>query len=111
HKLGYDIEAIDKTNFAVNGTPHSDEEVDLQTTMENFIDSYKCNSFLNRNDKEQNIALCMAKQKRSRLKPLKNELEVNDFLQKLFHCDISDLSPSGQKITHALDMKDLDKFF
>lgn len=111
YKLGYDIEPIDLTRFAVNGTPSSDDQDDLQATIENFIDAYKCNSFLHRNEKEKNIALCMAKQKRSRLKPLNNELEVNDFLKKLYLCGVSDISPSGQKIIHTLSMDNLSSLF
>lgn len=111
YKLGYDIESIDQTRFAINGTPSSDDQDDLQTTIENFIDAYKCNSFLHRNEKEKNIALCMAKQKRSRLKPLNTELEVNDFLKKLYQCGIPDISPSGQKIIHTLSMDNLSSLF
>ncbi|MDR2979008.1 MAG: DNA mismatch repair endonuclease MutL [Bacteroidales bacterium] len=111
YKLGYDIEAIDRTNFAINGTPSTDDESDLQTTIENFVDSYKCNSFLHHDEKEKNIALCMAKQKRSRLKPLESEAEVNDFLKKLYQCGTSDITPSGKKIIHTLSMDNLSSFF
>lgn len=111
YKLGYDIEPINQTQFAVNGTPSSEEEDDLQVTIENFVNNYKCNSFLHHNEKEKNIALCLAKQRRSHFKSLQNEAEVNDLLRKLHQCQVRDTSPSGKKITHTLSINDLSAFF
>ena len=36
-KLGYELEKIDNTHFAVNGTPNDGEEGDVQSLIENAV--------------------------------------------------------------------------
>lgn len=110
-KLGYEIEPIDATNFAVNGTPYGEELENVQDAIERFVDSYQSNSFLHRIDKEQNTALSMARQKCGMMKPLREVCEVADFLKQLFACKVCDTSPSGQRILCQLNEETIDRWF
>lgn len=111
HKLGYDLEPIGKTQFAVNGTPNNEEDEDIQNTIDHLIESYKSNSFLHRNTKENCIALSLAKQKRSSWKSPQTEIEVKEFIKQLLSCQIPYSTPSGKKTIHTLGCNDIEHFF
>ncbi|MEG2070483.1 MAG: DNA mismatch repair endonuclease MutL [Bacteroidales bacterium] len=109
-KLGYDIEQIDTNHFAVNGTPN-EEEGDIQTILENVLEAFKSNLFLYKTEKEQNMALSLARQKRSLYKPLKEKVEITQLLQQLFACQVTCTSPSGKTIIRCLSKEELDNLF
>lgn len=111
-KLGYDLEKMDNTHFAVNGTPdNEDEEGDLQATIENVLNSFKTNMFLYKSDKESNMAFSFARQNRSRHKPMKEVAEVRAFLQRLLQCSCPGTTPSRKNIFHYLGDDELQRFF
>ncbi|MBO4489480.1 MAG: DNA mismatch repair endonuclease MutL [Bacteroidales bacterium] len=111
-QLGYDLEKIDMTHFAVNGTPNNEEEEgDLQTIIVNILDEFKSNTFLHRADKYQNIALCMAKQYKNRAVSLRTMEAVSEFLRQLFACECPTISPSQKKIIHYFDAENLEALF
>ena len=51
---------------------------------------------------EKNLALCMARQRRSTIKPITTMEEANSLLQQLFTCLVPTLSPSGKKVYEAI---------
>jgi len=97
-RLGYEIEPMSSTNFAINGTPVNEDIGDIQELIESIIDDYKSNRMNRMMETEKNLALCMARQRRSSLKPIITLQEVNSFLQQLFSCLMPTISPSGKKI-------------
>lgn len=97
-RLGYEIEPMSSTNFAINGTPVNEDIGDIQELIESIIDDYKSNRMNRMMETEKNLALCMARQRRSSLKPIVTLQEVNSFLQQLFGCLMPTISPSGKKI-------------
>jgi len=111
-KLGYDLEKIDNTHFAVNGTPNaSDEEGDVQSIIEQALDSFKSNQFLYKADNERNIAISMARQNRNRYKPLTSIEEVRTLLQQLLACSCPVTSPSEKRIMHVFSGEELHNCF
>jgi DNA mismatch repair protein MutL len=110
-KLGYDIEPMSNNQFAVNGTPQNEDGEDTQQILESFIETYKSNAFLHRKEKEDTVALSMAKQKRSRFTPFCDETEVRHFLQQLLDCTIPHTSPSNQKVIHIMNSETIKQFF
>ena len=110
-KLGYELEKIDNTHFAVNGTPNDGEEGDVQSLIENALESFKTNQFLYRADKNRNMAICMARQNRSRYAMPKSALEVRGFLQDLFQCACPATSPSEKSILHVIGGDELKRYF
>lgn len=111
-KLGYELEKIDNTHFAVNGTPNDNpDEGDIQAVIEKTLDDFKTNQFLYRADNQRNMAICMARQQRSRFKPLTSAEEVRDLLQQLFACDCPSTAPSDKKIIHWMGSDVLKRYF
>lgn len=111
-KLGYDLEKIDNSHFAVNGTPNADdEEGDVQAVIEQALESFKTNQFLYKADNERNIAISMARQNRSRYKPLKTLEEVRMLLQQLLACVCPETSPSEKRIMHVFSNEELRNCF
>jgi DNA mismatch repair protein MutL len=104
-KLGYDIEPMGGGNFAVNGTPHDEEEGDVQTLVENLLDEYQSHLIAHRSERDKNLALSLAHQKKAVMKPLSNLQEVNHFLQQLFACLLPSITPSGKKIFEVMDVE------
>ncbi|MBO7629580.1 MAG: hypothetical protein J6S87_06510, partial [Bacteroidales bacterium] len=109
-RLGFEIEPMTSTNFAINGTPVNEEIGDIQTLIESIIDDYKSNRMNRMMETEKNLALCMARQRRSSLKPIITKEEANSFLQQLFSCLMPTISPSGKKIYEVIGEEGLEKF-
>ncbi len=110
-KLGYDIEHMGNNQFAVNGTPQGEDCEDTQQILEAFIETYKSNAFLHRGEKEDTVALSMAKQKRSRFSLFKNEIEIRHFLQQLLNCQLPYTTPSNRKIVHLMGNEAIKQLF
>lgn len=106
-KLGYDIEPMGGGNFAVNGTPHDEEEGDVQTMVENLLDEYQSHLISHRAERDKNLALSLAHQKKAVMKPLSNLQEVNHFLQQLFACLLPSITPSGKKIFEVMEVEEM----
>ena len=104
-KLGYDIEPMGGGNFAVNGTPHDEEAGDMQTMVENLLDEYQSHLISHRAERDKNLALSLAHQKKAVMKPLSNLQEVNHFLQQLFACLLPSITPSGKKIFEVMEVE------
>ena len=109
--LGYDIELMGGNQFAVNGSPSDIEDENMQNTIEAVLESYKSNIFLYHAEKTANLALSMAKKKAGLYKPLTDDSEISAFIEQLFACPLSHLSPSGNKIIHYLSEEEIGSFF
>jgi DNA mismatch repair protein MutL len=109
--LGYDLEQIDSTSFAVNGTPSEEDSTNVQDTIIEIISLYKSQQFLSKNDTYKNLALSFAKQKRSRF-ALNNSSELKVlFIKQLFQTMVPNHSPSGKKIIHYISPEHLLEIF
>ncbi len=109
HNLGYDIEPMTQFQFAVNGTPCDEDASNIQELMENLLDNYTANMMNSRENRDKNLALSMARQKRSIMKPLSSLDEVNNFLRMLFSCILPTITPSGKKIFEKREAESLEK--
>lgn len=109
HRLGYDIEPMSPCQFAINGIPHNEENGNIQELIENLLDDYSSNMMISRDERDKNIALSMARQKKSLMKPLSCLEEVNHFLVSLFNCLMPNITPSGKKVFETLEEDSLAK--
>jgi len=110
-KLGYDIEQIDRTQFAINGVPSDESDTPIQELIEYTIENYKSNQFLHKDSKDNNIALSLCRQKCRFLKPLQNVEEAIATMQRLFACHVPDTAPCGKKIIHMVQVEELTNLF
>jgi len=111
HQLGYDLEQMDRSSFAINGTPSEEDLGNLQQIITEMIENYKTNQFLHKSEKHKNIALSLAKQKRNKYKVFQSELERITFLRQLYDTLVPSTSPSGKKIVHYINAEHLTQIF
>jgi len=111
YQLGYDIEQIDRSTFAINGTPSDKDPDDVQQTIIEMIENYKSSQLLHRNDKKKNIALSLAKQRRTKYKMFQSDLERVAFIRQLYNTLVPNITPSGKKIVHYINNEQLVQFF
>ncbi|MDX9892161.1 MAG: DNA mismatch repair endonuclease MutL [Bacteroidales bacterium] len=109
--LGFDLEQIDSTSFAVNGTPNEEESINIQETLIEIINLFRTEQFLNKNDKYKNLALTMSKQKRGKYRPFQSQEERIFFIRQLFKTMVPTLTPSGNKTMYNISIEHLPQFF
>ena len=109
--LGFDLEQIDSTSFAVNGTPNEEESINIQETLIEIINLFRTEQFLNKNDKYKNLALTMSKQKRGKYRPFQSQEERIFFIRQLFKTMVPTLTPSGKKTMYNISIEHLPQFF
>lgn len=111
YQLGFDLEQIDSTSFAVNGTPIDEEINNIQDTLLNIVNLFKTEQFLNKNDKYKSLALTMSKQKKGKYAPFQSQQERIYFIRQLFNSLVPSLSPSGKKTIQYLPLDQFTKWF
>lgn len=111
-KLGYDLEKMDNTHFAVNGTPNDEaDRGDLQSLIERVLEAYRTNQFLHKADKTRNMALSMARQNRRYHAVLNTPEQTRAFLHELYTGECPELSPSGKRVSRVMGVEDLQQLF
>jgi DNA mismatch repair protein MutL len=109
--LGYELEQIDRTSFAVNGTPVDEECGDIQQIIEQFVEMYKSQQFLHKTDRNTSIAKSLSKQKCSSQLQMPSETEQQAFIKQWLQCQVPHISPSGKKVSKSFTNTELQKFF
>ena len=106
--LGYELEQIDRTSFAVNGTP-VEESDSVQQVIEQFVEMYKTHQFLHKTDKNSAIAKSLARQKCSAQLQMVSESEQQAFIKQWLQCKVPHISPSGKKVSKIFTENELKK--
>jgi len=109
--LGYELEKVDRTSFAVNGTPVDEENLDMQQVIEELVEMYKSQQFLHKTDKNTSIAKSLAKQKCSSPLQISSETEQQAFVKQWLKCRVPHLSPSGKKVLKSFTEENIKSFF
>jgi DNA mismatch repair protein MutL len=109
--LGYELEQMDRTSFAVNGTPIEEETCDVQQVIEQFVEMYKTHQFLHKTDKNSAIAKSLARQKCSSSLQILSEPEQQAFIKRWLQCTAPHISPSGKKVSKVFTGEEVKKIF
>ncbi|MDR2972048.1 MAG: DNA mismatch repair endonuclease MutL [Bacteroidales bacterium] len=109
--LGYELEQMDRTSFAVNGTPIEEENCEVQQVIEQFVEMYKTHQFLHKTDKNSAIAKSLAKQKCSSKLQITSEPEQQAFIKQWLQCTVPQISPSGKKVAKIFTADEIRKIF
>lgn len=110
--LGYDLEKIDSTHIAVNGTPNDEDvEGDVQALVSNVLDSWQMSQVVGNSDRVASMALAMAKQKKGRQRIPTTKDEVIYLMTKLLASSSPQVSPSGKHIMHTFGDDELRRHF
>ena len=109
--LGYELEQMDRSSFAVNGTPIDEESSHVQEIIEQFVEIYSSQQFLHKTDKNSAIAKSLARRKSSILLQIASEIEQQAFIKQWLQCKMPNISPSGKKVARSFGKEDMLKFF
>jgi DNA mismatch repair protein MutL len=109
--LGYELEQMDRTSFAVNGTPVDEESSNTQEIIEQFVEMYKTHQFLHKTDKNSAIAKSLARQKSSVKLQITSESEQQAFIKQWLQCRAPHISPAGKKVVRSFTGEEVGKLF
>jgi len=109
--LGYDLEPITRTSFAVNGTPVNEENSNTEQIIEQFVEMYRTHQFLHKTDKNSAIAKSLAKLKCNSSLQISSEIEQQAFIKQWLQCQMPHISPSGKKVVKNFTEAEMQQFF
>ena len=106
-KIGFRLEAMNNTAFVINGTPADCKGSDAIAIIERIIEDYKNNLSGNQSDKQLNLARSLASQMAVKAGQTLSDLEMQDMVDRLFGCAVSEISPSGKRIYTIINADDI----
>ena len=106
-KIGFRIQAMNNQTFVINGTPADSKSNDAVALLEKILDMYKTNLVDLKLDKKLNLARTLASQLAIKSGQVLNPTEMQDLIDKLFACAVSEVSPDGKKIYTILNVNEL----
>lgn len=109
--IGFDIEAFGKNTFILNGIPEGLEEKNIQSLMEQLLESYKNNLISLRLSRKNNLAHSMAKTLGIKKGKALTQQEMNEIVRQLFISKAPEISPDGKKICVLFYEKDINQLF
>jgi DNA mismatch repair protein MutL len=110
-RLGFDIQEFGNNTFIVNGTPADIEDGEIKNIIDGILENFKNNLISHRLDKDINVALSMAKSTSIKQGQSLTEIEMQNIIDELYACQVSDTSPTGKKITVAITEDQLKRLF
>ncbi len=105
--LGFVLEQANPTTFMINGTPSDSAGHDAVVLLEKILDNYKINRTDLQLDRKLDIAKTMAVQLAIKAQTPLNELEMQNIVDQLFACNVSEVAPNGKKIYIIIGMEEL----
>lgn len=106
-KIGFRIQAMNNQTFVINGTPADSKSNDAVALLEKILDMYKTNLVDLKLDKKLNLARTLASQLAIKSGQALNPTEMQDLIDRLFACAVSEVSPDGKKIYTILNVNEL----
>lgn len=105
--LGFKIENMNPTTFIINGIPSDVKTSDSIELIECVLEEYKDN--LHGGVTERNVALAraLASQAAIRYNTPLDELEMQNLVDELFACNVSDVAPNGKKTFTIISLDDI----
>ena len=106
-KIGFRIEAMNNTTFVINGTPVDCKGSEAVPIIEKILEDYKTNSSGNQSDRKLNLARSLASQMAVKAGQTLNPVEMQDIIDRLFGCAVSEVAPNGKKIFTIISADDI----
>lgn len=106
-KIGFRIQQMNNVTFVINGTPADSKSNDAVSLMEKILDMYKTNLVDLKLDKKLNLANSLASQLAIKSGQTLNAIEMQDLIDRLFACAVSEVSPDGKRIYTILNVNEL----
>lgn len=106
-KIGFRIQPMNNQTFVINGTAADSKSNDAVALLEKILDMYKTNLVDLKLDKKLNLARTLASQLAIKSGQVLNPTEMQDLIDRLFACAVSEVSPDGKKIYTILNVNEL----
>ena len=106
-KIGFRIQQMNNSTFIINGTPADSKNNDAVSLLEKILDMYKTNLVDLKLDKKLNLARSLASQLAIKSGQTLTPIEMQDLVDRLFGCAVSEVSPDGKKIYSILNVNEL----
>lgn len=106
-KIGFMIQQMNISTFVINGTPADSKTNDAVALLEKILEMYKTNLIDLKLDKKLNLARSLASQLAIKSGQTLNPIEMQDLIDRLFGCAVSEISPDGKKIYTIMNVNEL----
>lgn len=106
-KIGFRIQQMNNVTFVINGTPADSKSNDAVSLLEKILDMYKTNLVDLKLDKKLNLANSLASQLAIKSGQTLNAIEMQDLIDRLFACAVSEVSPDGKRVYTILNVNEL----
>ena len=109
--MGFEMNTLGTTVFVITAIPADMDNADIQSCLDEIVTDYKNSLMQKFSDKQQTVALAMAKRLAIRNGTKLKQEEMQSIIAQLFSCSIPNLSPFGKKTMIIMKENDLtDKF-
>lgn len=105
--IGFVLEQANPTTYLINGTPADASGCDAVTLLEKILDNYKINRSDLQLDRKLNIAKTLAIQLSIKPQTKMDEIEMQNLVDQLFACNVSEVAPNGKKIYVLIGMEEM----
>lgn len=111
NKLGFDISPFGNNTFVINGIPPGASEQECKNLLEEILESYRLNTDELKFNRQQQLAMALAKNIGTKRGKSLNNDEMNSLIDLLFACENPNHTASGRPIIHIISLEDLAKKF
>ncbi|MEJ2594497.1 MAG: DNA mismatch repair endonuclease MutL [bacterium] len=108
-RLGFHIETFGGSSFVVNGIPADMHENDITLALEKIVENHKQHARDINYDKSVNLARSLAVSNSMKEGKKLSETEMEDIFDRLFSCQVPEVSPDGKRIIKVLVQEELEK--
>lgn len=109
--LGFDMEKNGKNTFSINGIPSDLNAAEITGTIHDILDASKNTAIDIRQNKQETVALSLAKATSIHHGKELGTEEMNDLINRLFACSAHAITPDGKPIVTIITHDELDKRF
>lgn len=97
-RIGFRLEEMNPYTFIINGTPTDCKGTDAVSVIERIIDDNKTCAVVGVSERKLSLARSLAAQMAVKLGQPLNACEMQDIIDRLFGCAVSEIAPNGKKI-------------
>lgn len=97
-RIGFRLEEMNTYTFIINGTPTDCKGADAVSIIERIIDDNKTCAVVGVSERKLSLARSLAAQMAVKPGQQLNACEMQDIIDRLFGCAVSEIAPNGKKI-------------
>lgn len=109
--LGFDISPFGNNTFVINGIPSGASEQECKNLLEEIIENYRLNTDELKFNRQQKLALALAKNMGIKRGKVLNNEEMNALIDLLFDCEVPNYTVTGKIIVQTITLEELAKKF